>query len=41
MDVIKITAELMAAVFANGIKPLKFKISGNKIKPAAAGDGTP
>ncbi len=41
IDVIKITTELTIAVFPNSIKPLKFKISGNKINPAAAGDGTP
>ena len=41
IDVIKIAVELIIAVFSNRTKPLKFKIRGIKINPAAAGDGTP
>ncbi len=41
IDVVKITIELVIAWFSNSNKPLKFKIRGNSIKPAAAGDGTP
>ena len=41
MAAVKITIELIIAIFSNSMKPLKFKIRGRRIKPAAAGDGTP
>jgi hypothetical protein len=40
-EVNKIAAELITAIFSTFTKPLKLKIKGNNINPAAAGDGTP
>ena len=41
IEVTKITEKLIIEIFCNCIKLLKLNIRGNRINPAAAGDGTP